>query len=150
MTGFKTHQMEVKKDGLRQMQDGTWKLSLTVHPNDMPTDLMQAEMGKIYMAVLAPVQDNGEPEHEKERKPFDSLPRAQQAGMLCQDARFVRWLKDKRPDADPSRTIEQHVRDYCGVPSRSDLDKDHRAANAWDKIVATYRRETGQLAEQRG
>lgn len=147
MPDFTTHQMEVKKDGLRQMQDGTWKLSLTVHPNDMPTELMADPMGKLYMAVLAPVQDNGEPE-PKERKPFGSLPRAQQAGMLCQDERFAKWLIGTH--GMPGDNPEQIVRDHCLVKSRADLDKGELAAAAWDRLVAAYRRDTGQLAEQRG
>ncbi len=56
-----TLQMEVKKDGLRQMQDGTWNLSLKVHPNDMPVDLMQALMGTRYMCVIAQIGDDCQP-----------------------------------------------------------------------------------------
>lgn len=41
-------QVEVKKDGLSQLQDGSWVLKLKVHPTDMPPALLTAPMGTRY------------------------------------------------------------------------------------------------------
>ena len=48
---------EVKKDGLRQMQDGLWKLSLTIMPEDMPMDLLQAPMGTLYNLYITDAEE---------------------------------------------------------------------------------------------
>jgi len=47
--------MEVKKDGLRQTQDGIWKLTVTVMPEDMPVELMKAPMGSAYGLAMVPI-----------------------------------------------------------------------------------------------
>jgi len=49
--------MEVKKDGLRQTQDGIWKLTVTVHPADMPVNLMLAPMGTRYGLAMVVIED---------------------------------------------------------------------------------------------
>lgn len=57
---IKTIQFECKKDKLIQLQNGSWKLTLTIHPLDI-SDLANAEMGQQFMGVLSPV-DGGEPQ----------------------------------------------------------------------------------------
>jgi len=52
-----TLNMEVKKDALRQTQDGIWKLTVTVHPSDMPVDLMMAPMGTRYGLAMVVIED---------------------------------------------------------------------------------------------
>ena len=150
-------QIEVKKDGLRQMQDGTWKLSLTVHPNDMPTALMTAPMGKVYMAVLAAVGDDGEPEpiEEPKKKRWHEMSRAQQAGIRCGEPAFQGWIQQSvgceygRNDLDEDDKAAWAVRGYCGVSSRSYLDSDEQAGRLWDALDAEYRQAMGMEAEQR-
>ena len=56
---MQTISFECKKDKLNQLQDGTWKLTLTIHPEDI-TMLANASMGQQFMCVLAPV-NGGEP-----------------------------------------------------------------------------------------
>ena len=135
-----TYQLECKKDGLRQTQDGLWKLTLTVHPNDMPDEILKAPMGAHYIAVFAEY-DGGEPEPEqpKERGKFEDLPRSQQAGMLCQDKRFVAWC----PGVTTPEEAAQYVRDYCGVTSRADLDTNLDAVEHWVLLLDTYHSQMG-------
>lgn len=53
--------LEVKKDGLTQLQSGNWKLTLTVSPTDMPEGILSAPMGTRYMAALVEVDDTEQP-----------------------------------------------------------------------------------------
>ena len=145
-----TLQMEVKKNGLTQTQDGTWKLSLTVHPNDMPSDLLTAPMGKIYVAVLAAVGDDGQPEPTREQKPkkrWHEMSRAQQAGILISDPSFEDWIADRLEDR--GETTDERLKSYLDISSKAELDTKHSAAKWWDYLVAQYRQDTGQEAEQR-
>ena len=130
-----TYQLECKKDGLRQTQDGLWKFTLTVHPNDMPDAILKAPMGAHYIAVFADY-DGGEP--QKEQRKFEDMPRSQQAGMLCQDESFIKWLP--ADDADDAAKV---VRLRCGVSSRSKLDTNTVAIPMWDAIVRNYRDQMG-------
>lgn len=82
---------------------------------------------------------------EKERRPFLSLPRSQQAALACDSPQFRHWLR-----ADGKEDAAQWVRTACGVKSRSELDHDQRAAAAWDRSYTRYLTETGQIAEARG
>ena len=133
-----TYQLECKKDGLRQTQDGLWKFTVTVHPDDMPDEILKAPMGTHYIVVFAEY-DGGEPQEEERRK-FEEMPRSQQAGMLCQDKPFQQWL-----GCFDSGQAAMEVRIRCGVESRSDLDHTDMdiAIALWDKLVADYRSKMG-------
>ena len=130
-----TYQLECKKDGLRQTQDGLWKLTLTVHPNDMPDEILKAPMGKHYIAVFAEY-DADNP--QAERRKFEDMPRSQQAGMLCHDENFQKWLS-----VDGNDNAAWEVRSRCAVGSRAELDNDSVAAQSWDAIVRKYRSQMG-------
>ncbi len=54
-------QVEAKKHALRQQQDGCWIMTLRVHPNDMPEQIMKAAMGTRYMMALVEIGDDEQP-----------------------------------------------------------------------------------------
>ena len=56
-----TINMEVKKDGLQQLQSGSWKLTLTVNAEDMSMEIMQAPMGTPYGLAMVPIQYDDTP-----------------------------------------------------------------------------------------
>lgn len=73
----------------------------------------------------------------KERRSFAEMSPAQQAGMLCDDVAFRRYLEQRV--CTPCTTVEQAaeiVRDYCEVHSRSEITKDNQY---WSEIVNGYR-----------
>lgn len=78
----------------------------------------------------------------------DMLP-AQQAGVLCNDARFRKFLHEERtngwmlalsnhPD-DPVEAAATTVRAACGVRSRADLNTHPQAQIAWRDLHEAYR-----------
>lgn len=174
MSAIPTLQFEVKKDALRQTQAGLWKITFTVHPDDMPLDLAKAPMGAHYVCVLAPADydptEGSEPDleagfpvppepirtHEEVgdggvfmRRRFRELPRAQQAALKCQDADFQAWLNSLGnccPNGDVAAVI---VRKMCGVESRSALSTDAEAGKRWDALLLEYEQATGRFAVER-
>lgn len=81
----------------------------------------------------------------RERRPFSSLPRSQQAVLLCKDERFWKWL-----GAHDEKAAAEDVRDLCRVQSRSEFDRDPAAGSQWDALHSRYRRESGLDPEPRG
>lgn len=139
-----TQPIEVKKDGLRQMQDGTWKLSLTVHPEDMPTSLMTAQMGTRYGMALVEINDDETPvaaPEPRERRDWHELSPVQQAGIRCGDPGFRKWLFGGNftgtPDAGAIR-----LRQILDIASRKELDTNSEKRAAWEALDARFVEET--------
>jgi hypothetical protein len=62
---------------------------------------------------------------------------AQQAGILCGDARFAAFLMETHPHivaADPALA----VREICGVDSRAEFDKDETAGQRWRQLKGAF------------
>lgn len=143
-------QLEVRKDGLSQRQDGRWALRLIIHPNDFPAALSLAPMGTRYIAALVEVGDDdlpveAPPKAEKAKRSFDELPASQQAAMLCNEPRFWKFLETYfsadhnffvvRNAEDAARA----VREICSVQSRSDFDEYSAASADWHALHSGYR-----------
>ncbi len=127
--------VECKKDALQQKQDGTWKLVLTIAPGGLPDGLMKATPGVRYQCAFVEIGDNEEPVGlNLNRQSWTQLSRAQQAGILCNDDDFREWF-----GCAVYQSVEEHVRAYCGVDSRADLDNTKGSMDAWDSIVTDWR-----------
>jgi hypothetical protein len=110
----------------------------------------------VALALLKPtlVQDND----DRPRVPWTKMPRAQRAGILCNDTRFQVWATDRaqveiNPEkwpGDPKESAAMYIRWRCGVKSRAELDNTDEIALRFDLMDSLYRQETGQLAEVRG
>jgi hypothetical protein len=78
---------------------------------------------------------------------WGSIPRPQQAGILCSDSAFRRYLSLFL--GVPGEPITQDeaidvVRQICGVASRAELDGDQTAAFRWLLLERDYRRWNGR------
>lgn len=149
---------EAKKYALRQAKDGVI-VSFVLHPDDVVPELLSAPIGEHYVVALAPYEKAAEqaeqqpeapapsPEKVKERKPFHTLPRSQQAAILIQDERFRRWWDggdDPLPDA-----VDAAIKARLGIISKRNLDQPGPTAFAWDELVAQYRFDTDQSTWER-
>ena len=65
-------------------------LTIAIHPNDVPRDLLADPIGSRYMAALVRMDDNEEIIPPPMQMAADRL--VQSAGMLCRQERFQRWL----------------------------------------------------------
>jgi hypothetical protein len=99
--------------------------------------------GQRFMAVLVPLGDDeapapeapvAPPAPEKSKRGWDELSHAQQAGIVCGEVGFHRWIKVETPDEAAA-----WVREHCGVTSRRELDTNETAATAWNRLVGRYR-----------
>lgn len=74
---------------------------------------------------------------EKERRSFNEMSPAQQAGMLCQEPAFIRFIGEKHDEAVTNKFLAADwVRLNCRVKSRSQITADNAA---WSSIVLAYR-----------
>jgi hypothetical protein len=97
--------------------------------------------------AVARLDDAGDPPKHAERPPeprrFDDLPPAEQAGIVCKDPEFAEFLRSTAPYkqfmADPRWTLEDMVRDCCGVKSRKDIEEGTEAGRQWRVILNRFR-----------
>ena len=159
-----SYQLEVKKDSLKQMQSGEVKISLTVHPQDMPPGFYLDPMGQRYMCVLVPLGDDEMPrmpepksvKKPREKRSWEEMPYAAQAGTLCSDKGFQSYIERTcsatwrnaltQADGDVAEAVAVIVRKKCGVSSRSDILPGTPAAEAFERIVSDFR--DAQAAER--
>ena len=121
-----TKAMEVKKHGMAQLQNGQWRLTLTVHPDDMTPDLLTDPMGTRYGMALVKMED------VEEQKP----PLSTRAVMMCKDEQFQMFFEEIIPagktkgvfSTDEELTVHE-LYDYCNIRSRSELNTDKVAAD---------------------
>jgi hypothetical protein len=81
------------------------------------------------------------PEQAKERRKFEDLPLAQQAGIRCSDPVFQQFAVEMLEAPGKSELwAAESVRKWCGVLTRAELEKSESSTNAWrrieDKFVA--------------
>jgi hypothetical protein len=71
---------------------------------------------------------------EPERTPWHKLSFTKQAGILCKEPGFQKWLR-----VDDEEAAADMVRRICGCASRRDLDRNPDAAAIWIKLSDSYR-----------
>jgi hypothetical protein len=155
---------EARLKGIAKRHDkgGDWaQITLQVQPEDLPNELWQAPLGTIFMVAFARVGDNGRPVEQETKKatlkrpgqPFSKMPRSQQAGILCKDIIFQKWV---RKEGQPFRYSESpdgarsFVLNECHIRSRRELNASDSAAEKWDNLVRQFMNVTGRAPEARG
>src|SRR3990167_1866168 len=160
--------IEVKKHAYRQTQDGI-VISFVMHPNEVPDTLATAPLGTRYMAALVEIGDDEQPISRDDKKSgagataplreaddsaeigggasasrpkqsWREMTAAQQAGILCKDIVFRRYLYEQHsyPANDPDSAAVA-VREICGVISRTQIATNVDAMNRWHELVTDYR-----------
>ncbi len=122
------------KIAYRQSKEG-FVVSFAIHPQDMPVDLANADIGSQWQLKLVPLDENGNAEQSPTReaeasvvtsasppRKFNTLPLSQQAALLCQDQRFLAFMREElKLDCRNSREAAAHMHDRYAVISRSEL-----------------------------
>lgn len=83
-----------------------------------------------------------EPAPEKPHKSWHDMMPAQQAGILCNEPAFARFLEEYYPATYRSEAVSnpaECVRIVCGVKSRSHIVPGTTAAGKWKEIAGEYR-----------
>lgn len=127
---------EAVKSSLRQDKNG-FSLTLVIHPNDVPHELIKDWVGARYMVALVKMTDDEQPEPRPEKDAAKRM--SQTAAMLCQDARFQRYLCDIGWASEMSEEDAANaLREGLLIDSRSELYE--KARQEFTTLVEDFRK----------
>jgi hypothetical protein len=119
-----TLQFEAVKVAMKQDKTG-FILTLNVHPDDVPMELVRDFVGAHYQVVMVRLNGENKPMNrdvEYQRDPVRA------AGILCKHKGFAKFLIEAgQIFDDDERAVAQWLKEKLGVNSRSEL-KDNQAA----------------------
>lgn len=97
---------------------------------------------EVHVVVARLANGHAEPAEvpAQERRQFVTLPRPQQAALVCQREAFQRFMHEEyQARAVSEADAANEVRIVCGISSRADLIQDgSEAAKAWDELYSTF------------
>ena len=118
-------QFEARKVALKQDRTG-YVLTLALHPDEIPEELLRDFVGARYGCALVRIQDN--------ETPMEYTNRVQQAGMLCRSEVFQNFLGELNEASTASELCKR-----CGISSRSELNGNKQAQQLFDDIVIEFK-----------
>lgn len=118
-------QFEARKVSLKQDRTG-YVLTLSLHPDEIPVELLRDFVGSRYGCALVRIQDDESPTIYSNR--------VQQAGMLCRQEDFQDFLGAINEDAAATELCKR-----CGIESRSELNGNEEAQMAFDSLVLEFK-----------
>lgn len=120
-------QFEARKVALKQDRTG-YILTLCLHPDEIPEELLRDFVGARYACALVRIQDDESP------TPYNN--RVQKAAILCKQGDFQLFL-----DVDSENAAAAKLCEYCGIESRSELNGNAKAQEAFDALVQRYEKD---------
>ena len=118
-------QFEARKVALKQDRTG-YVLTLSLHPDEIPEELLRDFVGARYGCALVRIQDDESP------TPYSN--RVQTAGMLCRDIEFQEFMQC----GNENETAEVLCA-ACGIESRTELNGNEEAQMAFDSLVLKFK-----------
>jgi len=134
---MKTLNFEGVKVALKQDKTG-YVLTLSMHPDDIPEDLLRDFVGARYQVVM--VRIGGDESPMDRQAEFEGDKSIRIAGLLGRDPKFWKFLFDDSQifEEDEESCIDW-LRDYLAVQSRSELKTNEEARKRLDKIYKEYK-----------
>ena len=133
---METSQFEAKKVALKQTKDGH-VLTLAIHPDDSPEEILRDFVGARYMVVMVRLADTEVPFNREE---FAGAQMVKLAGMLCRDSKFWDYLYE---DGQLFETSEaawiDWLQSYLSVASRAEIKTNLEAQGALKILYAQYK-----------
>lgn len=109
--------------GLARMDDDNM-----IESEDHGKEVVPIRQASPQASVARPVRD------------WTQLSPAQQAGIMCGEPPFWKFLKEEHNyDVNSQNDAAEAVRDFCGVTSRRDIAAEHRTRMIWHSLVEAYR-----------
>jgi hypothetical protein len=129
---IKTLQFEAVKVALKQDKTG-YVLTLSMHPDDIPEDLLRDFVGSRYQVVM--VRLNSEEQPLDRDREYEGDKSVRLAGLLCRDPEFWAYLNEDSQIFDQTEEeATEWMRTYLGVTSRSELKTNSQARDMLTKI----------------
>lgn len=123
---------ECVKVALKQDRTG-FVLTLSIHPDEIPEDLMRDYVGSRYGCALVRINDDETVTQKL------SLP--QEAGILCKNPDFQTWLKEKWGlDKVDESIATEFIYQECGIKSRTELNGNIKAIAKFNNLRIEYGR----------
>ena len=133
---MKTIQFEGVKVALKQDKTG-YVLTLSMHPDDIPEDLLRDFVGARYQVVMVRLDTNEAPIDRQEEFAGDRALRI--AGMLCRDPKFWEFLYSRSESRTKDYESATHwLRFYLELESRSQIKTNAVAQAQLDKLYREY------------
>jgi hypothetical protein len=133
---MKTLQFEGVKVALKQDKTG-YVLTLSLHPDDIPEELLRDFVGARYQVVM--VRINGHEEPMDRQNEFEGDRAIRIAGLLCRDEKFWNYLYEDNQILDAKeKEATDWLRDYLNIPSRSELKTNPQARLLLDQLHKEY------------
>jgi hypothetical protein len=117
-------QFECRKVALKQDRTG-FILTLSMHPDEIPEELLRDFVGSRYACVLVRIQDDETPQEYNNR--------VQKAGMLCKEYDFQYFLKVNGEDAAANELCKR-----LSIESRTELNGNSDAKAKFDALLQDY------------
>lgn len=117
-------QFEARKVALKQDRTG-YVLTLALHPDEIPEELLRDFVGSRYGCALVRIQDDESP------TVYDN--RLRQAGMLCKTESFQQFLDARSEDESVDELCKR-----CQIRSRTELNGNAEAQKKFDLILQEY------------
>ena len=118
-------QFEARKVALKQDRTG-YVLTLSLHPDEIPNELLRDFVGSRYACALVRIQD------DESATPYSN--RVSQAGMLCRLPKFQDFMEANSEEEAASVLCKR-----LGISSRTELHGNHMAQIAFDDLVKEYK-----------
>ena len=123
-------QFEARKVAMKQDRTG-FVLTLSIHPDELPEELIRDFVGARYGCALVRIQDD--------ESPTPYVNRVQKAGMLCRNPSFQEFIAERlvghsvNEDQAAAALCKQ-----CGITSRSELNGNAKAQEMFDAIALDF------------
>jgi len=128
-------QFEAKKVAIKQDKNGV-SLTLVVHPDDFPIEILQDFVGAAYQCVFV----RTDRPHEDKQASYVGEQHVKLAGILCTSKDFWDFLyADSQIIKKDEDEATEWLRNYLGVQSRAELRTDLGAQQLLDKINREFK-----------
>ena len=128
-------QFEAKKVAIKQDKNGI-SLTLVVHPDDFPIEILQDFVGAAYQCVFV----RTDRPHEDKQASYVGEQHVKLAGILCTSKDFWDFLHaDSQIMKKDEAIATEWLRKYLGVQSRAELRTDVGAQQLLDKINREFK-----------
>jgi len=129
-------QFEGIKTGLKQSKDG-YVLTMAVHPDDLPDNLMRDFVGSRYVVVMVRLGDDEQPMNRENEFPGDHA--VKMAGILCRDPEFWDWLHKKEWLMEANeKACADWLTSYLDIESRKELKTDEEARHLFNQLRSSF------------
>lgn len=133
---METSQFEAKKVALKQTKDGH-VLTLAIHPDESPDEILRDFVGARYMVVMVRLADTEEPMNREE---YAGNQAVKQAGMVCRDPKFWNFLHEQGLLFEKTENAAaEALCGWCDILSRSELKTNSVARSVFFTFMEEFK-----------